>query len=105
MEVTKIKEFTGHTAAIYSLSPSTKLGHFISCGSEERCRMESGDGGRQSHRAGAGRSVFGFADRRKGSALAGIAVGRLGVCRSAERGNDQTGATAQKVDFRSLAVA
>jgi WD repeat-containing protein 61 len=34
MEVTKVKEFTGHSAAIYSLSPSAKPGHLISCGSE-----------------------------------------------------------------------
>lgn len=47
MEVTKIKEFTGHTAAIYSLSPSTKLGHFISCGSEgivAEWNLETGEG-------------------------------------------------------------
>ncbi len=34
MEILKIKEFTGHKAAIYSLSKSAKPGHFISCGSE-----------------------------------------------------------------------
>jgi WD40 repeat protein len=34
MEVTKLNEFTGHKAAIYSLCASSKAGHFISCGSE-----------------------------------------------------------------------
>jgi WD40 repeat protein len=47
MEVTKLKEFTGHTAAIYSLSPSTKPGFFISCGSEgivAEWNLETGEG-------------------------------------------------------------
>jgi WD repeat-containing protein 61 len=34
MQVSKIREFTGHTAAIYSLSKAVKPGHFYSCGSE-----------------------------------------------------------------------
>lgn len=34
MIVTKIREYTGHTAAIYSLSRAARQGHFISCGSE-----------------------------------------------------------------------
>lgn len=47
MEVTKIKEFTGHTAAIYSLGNSAKAGHFISCGSEgivAEWNLETGEG-------------------------------------------------------------
>jgi WD40 repeat protein len=47
MEVQKLREYIGHTAAIYSLSRSAKPGHFISCGSEgfvAEWDLESGEG-------------------------------------------------------------
>ncbi len=66
MEVTKLKEFTGHTAAIYSLSPSTKSGHFISCGSEgivAEWNLETGEGKAIVQAPGAVFSVLLIAER------------------------------------------
>ncbi|MFM2375217.1 MAG: hypothetical protein RLZZ165_314 [Bacteroidota bacterium] len=47
MVVTKIREYTGHTAAIYSLCKAARAGHFISCGSEgivAEWNLETGEG-------------------------------------------------------------
>lgn len=34
IEVRKVREFQGHSQPVYSLSPSTRPGYFLSCGSE-----------------------------------------------------------------------
>lgn len=47
MLVQKLREYTGHTAAIYNLSRSLQPGHFISCGSEgivAEWNLETGEG-------------------------------------------------------------
>lgn len=67
MEVLKLKEFTGHTAAIYSLSKSARPGHFISCGSEgivAEWNLETGEGKAMAKAPAAIFSICLIADRQ-----------------------------------------
>ncbi|MEM6271433.1 MAG: WD40 repeat domain-containing protein [Bacteroidota bacterium] len=46
ISVEKVREYQGHTQPVYSLAPSTRTGHFLSCGSEgivAEWSIETGD--------------------------------------------------------------